>query len=280
MALRMKTGKSFGRTSSRPEASPRPIAWGNSVYFGDQAGHVYDLGARDGHVNWKFSASGAVKGGPALAGNRLYFGDYAGRAYALNASTGRRIWAVNTTAPTSGSARGTSTPRRRWPSAACTWGTPTAACIRSPRAPASWPGPRRPAPTSTRRPPWPTSPVLAQPSTWALRRQPVRLQRPLRGDPVEAQLAGPISGSATVVGGIVYYSDLGTKKTTGLDAGPDRQVFFFTDGAVQWRGLRLHTPSTCADRLSCTSCFPSAPRRLEAYAAPKHPKASAGKRRR
>ena len=38
--------------------------------------------------------------------------------------------------PTSGSARGTSTPRRRSRSAACTWATPTAGCTRSPRGPA------------------------------------------------------------------------------------------------------------------------------------------------
>lgn len=54
------------------------------------------LRARDGHVFWTYHASGAVKGGPALANGILYFGDYAGRAYALNANTGHQIWAVST----------------------------------------------------------------------------------------------------------------------------------------------------------------------------------------
>ena len=42
---------------------------------------------------------------------------------------------------------------------------------------------------------------------------------------------GKISGSATIVGHVIYYSDLGTKTTAGLDAQTGRQVFFFHDGA-------------------------------------------------
>ena len=57
---------------------------------------MYSLNAANGHVNWTYHASGAVKGGPALVNNTLYFGDYAGRAYALNASNGHEIWADST----------------------------------------------------------------------------------------------------------------------------------------------------------------------------------------
>jgi outer membrane protein assembly factor BamB len=42
---------------------------------------------------------------------------------------------------------------------------------------------------------------------------------------------GRISGSATIIGNTVYYSDLGSKTTTGLDARTGRQVFSFPDGA-------------------------------------------------
>ena len=42
---------------------------------------------------------------------------------------------------------------------------------------------------------------------------------------------GKISGSATIVGNVVYYSDLGTKTTAGLDVRTGRQVFSFPDGA-------------------------------------------------
>ena len=42
---------------------------------------------------------------------------------------------------------------------------------------------------------------------------------------------GKISGSSTVVGNVVYYSDLGTKTTIGLNAATGRKVFAFPDGA-------------------------------------------------
>ena len=42
---------------------------------------------------------------------------------------------------------------------------------------------------------------------------------------------GRISGSATIVGDVVYYSNLGSKTTTGLDVRTGRRVFFFPDGA-------------------------------------------------
>jgi outer membrane protein assembly factor BamB len=42
---------------------------------------------------------------------------------------------------------------------------------------------------------------------------------------------GRISGSATIIGNVVYYSDLGSKSTIGLDVSSGRQVFAFSDGA-------------------------------------------------
>jgi outer membrane protein assembly factor BamB len=42
---------------------------------------------------------------------------------------------------------------------------------------------------------------------------------------------GRISGAATIVNGIVYFSDLGTRTTTGLNARTGATVFRFSDGA-------------------------------------------------
>jgi outer membrane protein assembly factor BamB len=42
---------------------------------------------------------------------------------------------------------------------------------------------------------------------------------------------GRISGSATIVRGVVYYSDLGSRTTTGLNARTGATVFSFPDGA-------------------------------------------------
>jgi outer membrane protein assembly factor BamB len=42
---------------------------------------------------------------------------------------------------------------------------------------------------------------------------------------------GRISGSATIVGDVLYYSDLGSKTTAGLNVRTGQQVFSFPDGA-------------------------------------------------
>jgi outer membrane protein assembly factor BamB len=41
---------------------------------------------------------------------------------------------------------------------------------------------------------------------------------------------GRIDGSATVLGNVVYYSDLGSNTTAGLDLRSGRKVFGFSDG--------------------------------------------------
>src|SRR5581483_879145 len=45
------------------------------------------------------------------------------------------------------------------------------------------------------------------------------------------RVGGRISGSATIVGSIVYLSNLGARNTVGLDARTGHQVFAFHDGA-------------------------------------------------
>ena len=41
---------------------------------------------------WTYHAAGAVKASPTLSGGVLYFGDYSGRLQAISERTGRRIW--------------------------------------------------------------------------------------------------------------------------------------------------------------------------------------------
>ncbi len=67
-ALSMKTGRIVWSKVIPAGTESSPIAYGNAVYFGDQAGKVYSVNATTGHVNWTYHASSAVKGGPALVG--------------------------------------------------------------------------------------------------------------------------------------------------------------------------------------------------------------------
>jgi outer membrane protein assembly factor BamB len=232
VALSMRTGHVVWSMNIRPGTESSPLAWKNAVYFGDQNGVVYSVNASNGHVNWTYHAAGAVKGGPALAYGRLYFGDYAGRAYALNPDTGRRIWAVNTGGADFGFRSGNfySTPAVAYGrvymgntdgrvysfaarSGQLAWATGTGAYVYASPAVADIPG---------------VGPTVYEGSydgnlyAFNARSGAIRWRH---------RAGGRISGSATVVGDIVYFSDLGAKTTDGLDARTGRRVYFFRDGA-------------------------------------------------
>jgi len=232
VALSINTGRVVWTHAVPPGTESSPLAWGNTVYFGDQNGTVYSLRASDGQVNWTFPASGAVKGGPALAYGRLYFGDYAGRAYALDPRNGHQIWAVNTNGADFGFGSGNfySTPAvafgrvymgntdgRVYSFAAKTgqlaWATATGAYVYASPAVADVPG---------------LGPTVYEGSydgnLYAFNAQSgaIRWRHPA---------GGRISGSAAVVGDVVYFSALGARTTEGLDARTGRRVFSFPDGA-------------------------------------------------
>jgi outer membrane protein assembly factor BamB len=232
MALSMKTGRIVWSKPIPAGSESSPIAWGNAVYFGDQSGTVYSLNATSGQVNWTYHASGAVKGGLALANGILYFGDYAGRAYAVSAANGHQVWATNTNGADFGFGSGNfySTPAvafgrvymgntdgRVYSFAADTgqlaWATGTGAYVYASAAVDNTPG---------------LGPTIYLGSydgnfyAFDARSGAIRWRHPA---------GGKISGSATIVGNVVYYSDLGRKTTVGLDVRTGRQVFWFGDGA-------------------------------------------------
>jgi outer membrane protein assembly factor BamB len=232
VALSMRTGHVVWSHDIPAGTESSPLAWGDAVYFGDQSGTVYSLRGRDGRVNWTYHASGAVKGGPSLGYGRLYFGDYSGRAYALNPNNGHQIWAVSTSGAAFGFGSGNfystaavafgrvymgNTDGRVYSFAAQTgqlaWATSTGAYVYASPAVADIPG---------------IGPTVYEGSydgnfyAFDARSGSVRWSH---------AAGGRISGSATILGNIVYYSDLGSKTTTGLDARTGRQVFSFPDGA-------------------------------------------------
>jgi len=232
VAISMKTGRVAWSHAVPPGTESSPLAWGDAVYFGDQNGTVYSLRGSDGHVNWTYHASGPVKGGPSLGYGRLYFGDYSGRAYALNPANGHQIWAVSTSGAAFGFGSGNfystaavafgrvymgNTDGRVYSFAAKTgqlaWATSTGAYVYASPAVADIPG---------------IGPTVYEGSydghfyAFDAKSGSVRWSH---------AAGGRISGSATILGDTVYYSDLGSKTTTGLNARTGRQVFSFPDGA-------------------------------------------------
>jgi outer membrane protein assembly factor BamB len=232
LALSMKTGRVVWTHIVPAGTESSPLAWGRTVYFGDQSGTMYALRARDGHVEWTYHASGAIKGGPALSNGIIYFGDYAGRAYALNAGSGHQIWAVSTNGAHFGFGSGNfySTPAvafgrvymgntdgRVYSFAARTgqlaWATGTAAYIYASAAVADTPG---------------LGPTVYLGSYdgnfYAFNAQSGAVRW-------THNAGGKISGSGTIVGNVIYFSDLGSKTTEGLNTRTGAQVFSFSDGA-------------------------------------------------
>jgi outer membrane protein assembly factor BamB len=232
VAMSQKTGRIVW---SRPVAAgteSSPIVIGSVVYFGDQGGTFYALRANDGHLLWSYHASGAIKGGASFDDGNLYFGDYAGRVYALRATDGHQVWAVSTNGAQLGFGSGQfyatpalafgrvylgNTDGRVYSFAAHTgqlaWATSTGAYVYASAAVADTPG---------------LGPTVFIGSydgnfyAFDARSGAIRWSH---------NAGGKISGSSTIVGDVVYYSDLGTKTSAGLDVRTGRQVFSFPDGA-------------------------------------------------
>jgi outer membrane protein assembly factor BamB len=232
VALSMRTGRLVWARAVPAGTESSPLVWGPTLYFGDQRGTMSALRARDGRVEWTYSASGAVKGGPSLAGGVLYFGDYAGRAYALTAADGHELWAVSTNGAHFGFGSGQfystpavafgrvymgSTDGRVYSFAARTgqlaWATGTGAYVYASPAVEDTPG---------------LGPTVYIGSydgkLYAFNAQSGAIRW-------THSAGGKISGSSTIIGDVVYFSDLGSKTTQGLNVRTGQQVFSFADGA-------------------------------------------------
>jgi outer membrane protein assembly factor BamB len=223
VALSMKTGKVAWLHSLAAGSESSPLVHGLSVFMGDQSGTVYSYRTYDGHLNWTFHASGAVKGGVAFAHDTIYFGDYGARVHAVNSANGREIWSAgggdsfySTPAVAFGRVYIGSTSGAVYAfwanSGAISWTASTGAYVYASPAVANV---------------WGVGPTVYIGSydghlyAYSAGSGAVRWSH---GG------GGKIDGSATVLGNVVYYSSLGSNTTTGLDLRSGRQVFSFHDG--------------------------------------------------
>ena len=78
------------RINTASESSPLVVK--ERVYVGSQSGAVYALSARSGRILWKYWAGGPVKGALAYSHGRLFFGDYGGSVTSLRARSGHVAW--------------------------------------------------------------------------------------------------------------------------------------------------------------------------------------------
>ena len=69
-----------------------PLVVDGKVYFGTWKGTLYAVDARTGKEVWTFQAAADIKGSAALAGGRIVVADYAGNVYALDPDSGAERW--------------------------------------------------------------------------------------------------------------------------------------------------------------------------------------------
>lgn len=99
VAVSAKSGRTRWSRKLPSRAESSPLIDRGRVFVGSEDGTVYSLRASDGAVRWKAKAAGAVKGALALDGGKLYFGDYGGKVHAIRRSDGSKVWE---TSPTGG----------------------------------------------------------------------------------------------------------------------------------------------------------------------------------
>lgn len=215
---------------SRAESSP--LLRNGRVFFGSENGTVYAVDARNGRTIWTYRANGAVKGGLALDGGTLYFGDYGGRVHAVRARDGSGVWSVGTNGTRFGFGSGSfystaavafgrvylgNTDSRVYSFSARTgelaWATGTGGYVYSSPAVANTPGLG------------PTVYIGSYDGNFYAFDARSGAKRWSYG------VGNRISGSATIVGGIVYFSNLGADETHGVNARTGKRAFYFSDGA-------------------------------------------------
>ena len=207
--------------------SPRRSSGAGSCTSAPRAATLYALYAKTGRVKWKYNASGAIKASPALSGSTLYFGDYSGRMYAVWARTGRERWSTGTSGievrlrggqlllDAGGRLRARVRRQHRR----------QGVLVRRAQRRRSR-GRSRPAATCTPPPPSRTCPGRGRPCTSA-----PTTATCTRSTRAPGRRAGPSAAAGASragrrwSGAIVYFADLDSKSTYGVDARTGERVF-------------------------------------------------------
>jgi outer membrane protein assembly factor BamB len=231
-AIRAKDGKLVWSRPLASRSESSPLYDDGRVYFGAEDGSVYALRAGSGTVSWKFRAAGAVKGGLALADGKLYFGAYGGSVYALWQRNGSVAWSTGTSGANFGLSAGNfySTPAVAFgrvfigntdgnmysfssESGKLAWRRGTGSYVYASPAVAHVPG--------------------GEPTVYFGSYDGTFYALDARSGDTDwtYEDGGKISGAATVVGNIVYYSNWGKRNTTALGARTGNRVWTGDRGA-------------------------------------------------
>jgi outer membrane protein assembly factor BamB len=207
-----------------------PLLDSGLIFLGSQDGTVYALNARTGATVWTYHAEGAVKASPTLKDGILYFGDYGGNVQALGEHTGHLLWRSGSEGAPLGSGTFYSTAAVAYGrvflgntdgriyaydqrTGSLDWAVQTGDYVYASPAVATAPGLGATIYLGS-----------YDGNFYALNARSGHIDWTYDAH-------GRISGSATIVGRTVYFSDLGTHTATGLDISTGRRVFVFHEGS-------------------------------------------------
>ncbi|HST43388.1 MAG TPA: PQQ-binding-like beta-propeller repeat protein [Conexibacter sp.] len=231
-AFRETDGKPLWSRDLPSRAESSPLLHGGMLFFGSENGTVFALDARTGRTRWTYEAAGAVKGAPAFADGNLYFGDYGGKVHAVRARDGKRVWEVGTSGTRFGFGSGQfySTPAVAFgrvyigntdsrvysfsaKDGTLAWATGTGGYVYAAPAVANVDG--------------------LGPTVYAGSYDGNFYAFDARSGDVRWRFASGnrISGSPTIIGNVVYFSNLGAYDTHGLNTRTGKQVFRFVEGS-------------------------------------------------
>ena len=230
IAVNYRSGQTrWSRYLPSPSESS-PLLDRDRLFIGTQSGLVFALDARNGAVIWTYQAGGSVKASPTLSGGVLYFGDYSGHVQAISEKTGRPLWVSGSEGALLGSGTFYSTAAvvygrvflgntdgRVYAYDAFTgrldWAVQTGAYVYASPAATDAPGLG------------PTIYLGSYDGTfYALNARSGQISW-------QFDAHGRISGSATIVGRIVYFADLGDHVTYGLGISTGRKLFEIGTGS-------------------------------------------------
>lgn len=232
VAISTKSGNTHWSVELPSRSESSPIVDDGVMYFGSEDGTVYALRAKDGKQLWTYQASGEVKGALALKDGRLFFGDYAGKVYAIRAKDGREVWEASTQGASFGFASGRfySSPAVAYgrvflgnvdgfvyafseDTGELAWRTETSGYVYASPAVGAPPGGE------------PTVYIGSYDGTF------YALDARTGGVRWSYASGGGISGSATLLDNVVYFSTRDTRVTVGLNARTGAKVFDYPKGA-------------------------------------------------
>jgi outer membrane protein assembly factor BamB len=95
-AIDTRSGRTLWAKPLASASESSPLVHGGRIYVGSQDGTVYCLLAKSGRIVWRYRTGGAVKAAPAFSQNRIFVAAYGGTITALRAGSGSVMWRSGT----------------------------------------------------------------------------------------------------------------------------------------------------------------------------------------